>query len=509
VTAELVQELLNALTGNHSWLVPARDADGRVIDYTTAAASPESVDITGRRGVQMIGIRIRETYPDVVDSDLWQTYAQVLADGQPRQTGPFTYQETVQGAPAESVYSCRVHRLGGGLLVSWTRHDEEARYGERMAQTERLGNLGWGEWDLITGEVTWSDQVYRIYERDPAAGPLPSDESNAMVVSEDQPLRRAAAERFAAGEPVDITLRTRIGGRVKHIRTVADAVRDAAGRTLKVYGIVQDVTAREAARVRLAEVERELREHRRSLAAEHQLAAQLQQIILPIPQTPIDLPGLRVAVRYLPAERASRVGGDWYHAATMPDGRVLLAVGDVAGHGLHAATTMAQLRHALTALTVTTTDPAVLLSHLNRLLCASAGGAGTATAVVAAYDPAGRVLTWAQAGHPAPLHTRAGQTRELDRPRGTLLGVDAGAGYGTAEVTLDLGDLVVLYTDGLVEHRGRSLRDGLAPVIAALNEISARGPTQPLATLVSGLRRANPDDDTCVLAARPLPDEAA
>src|ERR671929_193516 len=78
--------------------------------------------------------------------------------------------------------------------------------------------------------------------------------------------------------------------------------------------------------------------------------ARLQQIILPVPTVPFDLPGLRVAVRYLPAEQASRVGGDWYHAAASDDGRTVLAVGDVAGHGIHAATTMAQLRHALAAL---------------------------------------------------------------------------------------------------------------------------------------------------------------
>src|SRR2546430_6084187 len=167
----------------------------------------------------------------------------------------------------------------------------------------------------------------------------------------------------------------------------SDAIHDGTGRTLKVYGILQDVTARETARARLADVERQLREHQRSLAAEHQLAAQLQHIILPIPERPIDLPGLRVAVRYLPAERASRVGGDWYHAATMPDGAVLLAIGDVAGHGLQAATTMAQLRHALAALTVTTTEPAELLSHLNRLLCASTAVASTATAEVGPLEP--------------------------------------------------------------------------------------------------------------------------
>ena len=503
-TPELVQHMLDCMPGDHSWLVPVRDTAGEVVDYQTAAASPEALDIAGRRGTELLDTRIRDTYPSVVDGPLWLAYAHVLADGSPRRVDQFTYEASGEGVPALSTFSVRIHRLGDGLLVSWSRHDEEAREGDRIDHMERLGNFGWGEWDLVTGATNWSDQLYRIYERDPADGPLGNDETDALTLPEDEPLRLQAAESFADGEPVDVTYRIRVGGRIKHVRAVVDAIHDGTGRTLKVYGILQDVTARETARARLADVERQLREHQRSLAAEHQLAAQLQHIILPIPERPIDLPGLRVAVRYLPAERASRVGGDWYHAATMPDGAVLLAIGDVAGHGLQAATTMAQLRHALAALTVTTTEPAELLSRLNRLLCASTAAASTATAVVARYEPATRTLVWAQAGHPPPLRVRAGHTTELDRPRGPLLGAALTARYETASTTLELGDLLLLYTDGLVEYRDRSLQEGLAPVIATLNRISATGEPQPLAALLSELRRANPDDDTCVVAARPL-----
>jgi serine phosphatase RsbU (regulator of sigma subunit) len=503
-----VQQILDALPGAHSWLLPVRDAAGQVVDYVTKAASPEAGDVTGRRGAQLVGVRVREAYPTVVDGPVWHAYRRALADGSPRAMGPMTYTDDADGLPTEARFSVRVHRLGPGLLVSWTIHDD-ARHSERIAQTERLGKLGWCEWDLISGQLVWSDELYRIYERDPALGPLGTEEASAMVLPEDHQIQVQAAETFTRGETTDVTYRVRVGGRVKHLRFVTDAVRNAAGHPLKIYGIVQDVTGRETTRTRLAEVERELHEHRQSLAAEHQLAAQLQHIILPIPDEPIDLPGLRVAVRYLPAERASRVGGDWYHAAALPDGDVLLAVGDVAGHGLQAATTMAQLRHALATLTVTTTtDPAELLGHLNRLLCVgavAAGAASTATAVVARYDQARRSLIWAQAGHPAPLRTRAGSTVELPRPRGPLLGADPGAVYERATLPFEPGEVLLLYTDGLIEHRERSLEEGLAPVVATLNEISATGTQQPLADLLARLRRANPNDDTCLLAARPLP----
>ncbi|HEX5198817.1 MAG TPA: SpoIIE family protein phosphatase [Actinoplanes sp.] len=335
---------------------------------------------------------------------------------------------------------------------------------------------------------------------------MPREESDALGLSEDEAHRRYAAEAFGRGETVDVTTRARINGKVKWLRAVIDAIRDADGHPVKIYGIIQDVTARENSRAKLAEVQEELREHKRSLAAEHRVATQLQQIVLPIPDAPIKLPGLRVGVRYLPAEQAGRVGGDWYHAAPGPDGAVILAVGDVAGHGLCAAATMAKLRHALAALAVTTTsDPATLLMHLNVLLCTTGPGeaAPTATGVVARYEPAGRTLIWAQAGHPAPLLARDGSTAELPRPAGPLLGALPRATYATATCTLEPDDLLVLYTDGLVEHRSGGVDAGLGRVIELLDSL-ATGP-RPMEDFLSRLRRANPDDDTCVLAARPDP----
>jgi serine phosphatase RsbU (regulator of sigma subunit) len=270
-----------------------------------------------------------------------------------------------------------------------------------------------------------------------------------------------------------------------------------------VYGITQDVTARETTRAKLADVEQQLRQQQMTLEAEHQLAAQLQHIILPIPHTSIDLPGLEAAVRYVPAEQASQVGGDWYHAAVAGDAEVLLAVGDVAGHGIRAATTMARLRHALAALSITsTTDPAELLSHLNRLLRADGHDAATATAVIAKYHPYDGTLVWAQAGHPPPLRTRKGITTALDRPHGPLLGAARNPDYQTATTRLDASDVLLLYTDGLIEHRQKTIAEGFAPVIATLNGADGH---QPLTELVGRLRRANAQDDTCILAARVMP----
>jgi serine phosphatase RsbU (regulator of sigma subunit) len=492
-----VQRILDVLPGAAALLSPVRDEDGRLVDLVFTAVSPEAVAPDGHHGAQLVGNRLSDYYSSTLTSDRWAVYARVLDHGEPAEVPHFH--------AFGGIYTVRAHRLGGGLVLSWVRHDEDARESDRVAGTERLGNLGWGEWDLVSGAVRWSDQLYRIYERDPALGPLPGPEADAMTLADDLPLRMAAEEAFERGEKADVTMRVRIAGRIKHLRTVADAVRDASGRPLRVFGIVQDITSQQTSAERLAEVERQLAQKRRDLDAEHAMAATLQEIILPIPDGPIELPGLKVALRYLPAGQESLVGGDWYHAATASDGSVLLAVGDVAGHGTQAATTMAQLRHALRALAVITTDPAVLLGHLNRLTCDLEHEAPelAATAVLARYDPARGRITWAQAGHPPPLLSRAGRTETLARPRGSMLGVVDHAVYETAVLDLAIGDVLLLYTDGLVEHRRRGPDHGLQTVVAAMDEAVRAAPERPLSELLDRLRQANPDDDTCILAVRP------
>lgn len=501
--ASIVQQIFEAVSGDHIMVTPMRDVAGRIVDFELASVSPTVVDLSGRTGPQLIGRRVSEIYPTVVGGPVWHAWADALADGEARTVGPVPYLHPDEHHFSEHLLTVRIQPAGPGLINTWIRQDAQTRQAERIAQTERLGHLGWGEWDLVTDATTWSDGMYHIYERDPADGPLPRAESEALGLPEDEGLRRHATEAFGRGETIDVTTRVRVHDKIKYLRAVVDAVRDTEGRPVKIYGIIQDVTARETSRLKLAEVEQQLLEHQENLAAEHRLAAELQQIVLPIPDAPIDLPGLRAAVRYLPAEQASRVGGDWYHAAVADDGSVILAVGDVAGHGVQAAATMAQLRHALAALAATTTgDPAALLQHLNQLIYSSVPPDATATAVVARYDPATHNLTWAQAGHPAPLLTRDGVTVELPRPRGTLLGAVRRPRYDTATTTLDPNDLLVLYTDGLIEHRSHSLADGLAAVVAVLDRVTANANRRPLQDLLAELRRANPDDDTCILAVR-------
>jgi serine phosphatase RsbU (regulator of sigma subunit) len=241
------------------------------------------------------------------------------------------------------------------------------------------------------------------------------------------------------------------------------------------------------------------------LAMHRHVTLELQRAILPLHDDPFDLPGLRAMVRYLPASSATRVGGDWYITAELPDGRVLLAIGDVAGHGLTAAAGMARLRGALAGLSITGAPPQQLVGWLNDLAL-HVDPEHTASVVAGYFDPASRMLTWAQAGHPPPVLIRGAWTRPLPQPDGILLGADR-RGYTAATVQLQPGDLLLLYSDGLVERRDRSIDEGLDLLLRAVRE--ATDPEQVISSALDTLGSTHPEDDTCLVALQVLDAAAA
>jgi serine phosphatase RsbU (regulator of sigma subunit) len=315
-------------------------------------------------------------------------------------------------------------------------------------------------------------------------------------------MSETAWQTLDSGAVSDVTVRFRPGESVKYLRVLSDTAQDADGNPLKIYAVVQDVTAREDSRSEIERLTDELRNREMTAIAGHRLAAHLQNMIQPVPLEPYPLGGLQVGVNYLPAESAAQVGGDWYHAADLPSGQVALAIGDVAGHGLGAASSMAHLRYALVAwLSIGIADPGALVGHLNGL-CTQLRV--TSTAVVAVYDPGSKILRWSRGGHPAPLLARAGTAESLRPPSGMLLGADPMAEYSVASVHLRPDDLLLFYTDGLVERRTRT--EGM---LAKVKQILAEVSEGPVDLALSGLQRLlrfpNLDDDTCTLAVRILP----
>jgi serine phosphatase RsbU (regulator of sigma subunit) len=236
------------------------------------------------------------------------------------------------------------------------------------------------------------------------------------------------------------------------------------------------------------------------LAQERLVTLELQRAILPLPDEPFDVPGLQVAMRYLPASRNSRVGGDWYITALMPTGQVLVAIGDVAGHGLAAAAGMARLRGALTGLAITGSPPDRLVGWLNDLVHTVAPE-HTASVAAGYFDPVTRRLTWAQAGHPPPVLVRGGAARTLDPPHGILLGA-AREEYQDARLDMCPGDVLMLYSDGLIERRGRPLDEGLATLCAAVRGLS--DPERAITAALRARKTTDSEDDTCLVAVRVL-----
>ncbi|MFB7370793.1 SpoIIE family protein phosphatase [Streptomyces sp. NPDC056222] len=231
-----------------------------------------------------------------------------------------------------------------------------------------------------------------------------------------------------------------------------------------------------------------------------QAALALQSHLLP--HGPARLNGLDVAYRYQPASAAVEVGGDWFDAIPLTDGRTALVVGDVMGSGITAAATMGQVRTAARTLAGLGLPPAVILTHLDRII-ADLDDA-MATCVYAVYDPSQGSCSISNAGHPPPVHVPLGRApRLLDLPTGAPLGV-GGVPFETVEIAFDAGDELVLYTDGLVETRDQDIDVRLAALTDLLGQSSL--PLEETCDLLLGALRGPDDhDDVALLIARAHP----
>jgi PAS domain S-box-containing protein len=239
------------------------------------------------------------------------------------------------------------------------------------------------------------------------------------------------------------------------------------------------------------------------LAAEHHMVEVLQKTI--VPERLPEVPGVELAAVYRPADVIVDVGGDWYDVFGGNGEPLALVVGDVAGHGIEAASLMGRVRNGLRAYAVDHADPGALLRKVHELLLAF-DPESMVTAVVAFYDPATRVLTWSRAGHPPPLVCEPdGTTRYLEDVNATPLGT-MGKNFASAQVLLAPGSLVVLYTDGLIERRQRLIDEGLE-WLAERTRALRHNPVDDLClTLVDRSFATGPSaDDICVLALRVTP----
>ncbi|MEU6805343.1 PP2C family protein-serine/threonine phosphatase, partial [Streptomyces neyagawaensis] len=370
-----------------------------------------------------------------------------------------------------------------------------------------LSRVGSAEWNLLTDEASWSGELYEILGRDPAAPALTLDELPSLVLEEDRPrLTAMVTDCLIDARRIDGEFRIVLpDGAVRTVHMMGEPVLDDDGSTASMWAVLRDVSELRRSQRAVSKTRDSLERRRHIARAEHRIAVELQEAVLPPWRGALRLPHrgpetLDVAARYLPCSTTALIGGDWYDALELPGGESLLSVGDLTGQGVTVTSGMATLIGAVRGMAMAGTTPGQLMSCLNQLLDAT-GQPALGSAVCCRYRPTTRTLVWAQAGHPAPLLFRDGTGRVLPTPDGVLLGATSGAVYGQAEVTLRPDDLLLLHTDGLVPGGTAAVQRllDLAPRFA-----EARTARDGVRAVVEEFGEGEREDDACVLVARVL-----
>jgi hypothetical protein len=234
----------------------------------------------------------------------------------------------------------------------------------------------------------------------------------------------------------------------------------------------------------------------RLYAQERTVASDLQRWLLP---EVTSAPGFTVVGRYLPAAAGSEVGGDWLDVIELSGGRTAFVIGDVMGRGLPAASTMGQIRTAVRAYALLDLQPAEVLRHASQL-AKEMPGRQFITCVYAVHDPVDQTLAYANAGHPAPL-VMAPDGRISFLPSRLGMPLRVGDLFEERVVPFPAGSAVVLYTDGLVERRGRTLPEGMEELRKAMSTLDD-DPAAFCDQMIFDLTGGAHDDDVALLYAR-------
>ncbi|MFE0465496.1 PP2C family protein-serine/threonine phosphatase, partial [Kitasatospora sp. NPDC058965] len=484
----------------------APDGPDTALEFVVRHLNPAFVDFAGRPAGAVAGARLLEAYPLAAEpGGLAEKVEHVFATGEPFRTSDMRLAATVDGVALHTRAQVGISRHGDQVLVIWRLAEGTSQVARLLQHAQRLGRIGGFEENLLTRQIAWSDTVFDLHGLPATAAPIPLEQ----LADHAHPDDRLAIDRFLRTllhhrRPAATAFRlNRRDGVARHIRVVAEPVAAREAGLRLVRGAYQDISAQHWTEVALAATRDQLAQSEQQAAERSRLALQLQRAIMPPAPGPLALDGLDVAVRYRPAEKDHLVGGDWYDALHLPTGEILLCVGDVAGHGIEAATGMVALRNALRGLAATGAGPGQLLTWLNSVTHQLTDNV-TATAVCGLYHPGTRRLRWARAGHLPPVLLRDGRARALPQVGGILLGALDQAEYEEDCAELLPGDVLVMFTDGLIERRDQSVQASLARLLT-LSEGAAppvgRG-AAGLETLLDKLLRysgADTDDDTCLV----------
>jgi serine phosphatase RsbU (regulator of sigma subunit) len=259
------------------------------------------------------------------------------------------------------------------------------------------------------------------------------------------------------------------------------------------------IVRRRAYAERLAStLDRVASENRRMYDQQRGIAQTLQHALLPASLPEVH--GVETSARYVPAASGIDVGGDWYDLLRVGEDNLFLLIGDVSGHGLEAATTMASVRYAALAYAAKDPRPAAVLDSLSAFV-AKAPTRYLATVMCALLDVHAGRMTIASAGHLPPLLISGQDSAFVDQRTGPAIGVSLDARYEETTVAMPPSATLIAFTDGLVERRGEVLDVGLERL-----RDTADGPPVALEDLIGRIvtNMASPDhdDDTAIVGVR-------
>jgi PAS domain S-box-containing protein len=476
-----------------------RDSSGRIADLEIEYLNQSSVNLPLDRS-EIVGRRVLELWPDTPLFDAWTS---VLDTGQ-----PFVVEDAdtaaLGGSPKHAItVSIRASRLDPDRMVvvvrdvsertALLREIQDANQGFTVAQ--ELARVGSWRYDFATDRLEWSDELYRICGIDrgdplprPADGGLfefehPDDRGRVQEAIRDAVVRRAP---FA----FDVKIVRRNDGDVRDVTTSGVVLTNEQGEITAIWGATQDVTERRRS-------EQMRREMVSQLVRTRIIVSELQQVLLPAEMP--SMQGASLTAHYRAATIEEVVGGDWYDAFDGPDGRVYMVVGDVAGHGIGCATLANQLRIAIQVRVNDGQPLGDILDMDDREL-----GDDFATCWLGAFDPASRTLRVANAGHMPAVLYRAGRCELVAAHTRPPLGSGIG-GVGEVELALQPGDVLVAFTDGLVERRTETIEVGLDRLCAVLAEV---GDGEDVGLSLVARLAADSQDDVCVMTLRVPPDGA-
>ncbi|MEV7725357.1 PP2C family protein-serine/threonine phosphatase [Streptomyces sp. NPDC087917] len=496
---------LPAVPVSAALLEPVRDDSGRVVDFRVKAGnhvrSAHWLDAPDRQ----VGRRLLDVQPGAAASGLLDALADVLGSGRALKEHAVDYTEQRHDGLHRTTLLYGAASCGDKVLATWwpARNRNELL----SLDAQYIASMGWGTWDLLSGDVTWSEGLASIFRTEPSRPLSLADLSDAVLLEDVRRFAGLVTALLDGEEPSGVEVRFSVLGEVRTLHLVGHPVVATDGLPWALHLIARDLTTEVRSRHRLAATRQQSDRLRQEAAAERRVASALREALLPTHSAELAELGVAVAAAYVPAEEQAAVGGDWYKCRRLPDGRILLAIGDACGHGLGAVARMAQQRHALAGLAhAPRTDAGRLTTWLNELLCADPA-AQTATAIIGHIETGpidtARSFRWACAGHPAPMLLRDGTATTLDPAhRGPLFGLLPGHEYATASVPLESGDLLLLYTDGMVEQRGEDIEEGIEALRATLARCAGLSPRETLDHIMATLAPETSEDDTCLVAVR-------